>query len=120
MRKVTKAAVNAFYQESPANIGNTSISVYTMSEVKETILYLFGNPIARIVTPKDAPKFMQITDAGWQTRTTIDRLNGLGCSVYTRKGQLFLDGKEWSGNWTTVSPNQEFDAGHVTEKLIPQ
>lgn len=62
-------------------------------------LFLHANPIAR-----HTEKGLEITDAGWDTNTTRERLNGLrGVRVYRRKGQLILNGKEWDGAWVNVS-----------------
>ena len=46
---------------------------------------------------------LQITTAGWNTVTTRERLNGLpNVSVIQRKGKLYLNGKEWDGEWIEV------------------
>jgi hypothetical protein len=44
-----------------------------------------------------------ITDAGWRSNTTKERLNGLsGVSINVRRGVWFLNGREWNGAWTNV------------------
>jgi len=44
-----------------------------------------------------------ITNAGWQSNTTKERLNGLsGVSIYQKNFQWFLNGKPWNGDWITV------------------
>ena len=61
-------------------------------------LFLHANKIAEFRADG-----LWITTAGWDTNTTRERLNGLhGVSVYRRKGELFLNGKAWDGEWTNV------------------
>jgi hypothetical protein len=44
-----------------------------------------------------------ITNAGWDSRTTNERLNGLtGVQVNKRRGTLLLNGREWTGGWVNV------------------
>lgn len=78
------------------NSGNTR--VYQDSE-GATILALHGNPIAR-----RSGTSIQITTAGWNTLTTRERLNGLpGVRVYSKRGQLHLNGNPWDGSWIEVA-----------------
>lgn len=57
-------------------------------------LFLHGNKIAW-----KEPDGIVITTAGWNTKTTKDRLNALpNVSVKTIKGQLMLNDKEWDGS----------------------
>jgi len=64
MRKVTQETVNAFLKGEKKTIGNT------FTDGKS--LYLHGNCIARKVDGK-----IYISNAGWQSVTTKERLNGL-------------------------------------------
>ena len=69
-----------------------------MSTDGET-LRLHGNAIA-----KHTSNGMWITDAGWATRTTKERLNGLsGVRISQRKGVWYLNDIAWSGEWVLVS-----------------
>jgi hypothetical protein len=65
MRKVTSTIVDAFCNRRPRKCGNT--------HTDGNIIYLFGNAIAKW---EDSKLF--ITLAGHNTRTTRERLNGLG------------------------------------------
>lgn len=85
-RKVTKAVCGAFLAGKSLTMGN--------SHTDGKALYLFGNKIAEW---QDGTVW--ITDAGWNTVTTRERLNGLGCQVHTQKGQLYLNGEKWDGKW---------------------
>ena len=89
-RKITEEAVNAFYNNRRFNKSNMSVEVTNGGRV---FLKLHGNTIAG----KDYDGTW-ITDAGWPTRTTFERLNGLNdVSIYTKKGQVYLNGEEWDG-----------------------
>lgn len=72
MRQITRDAVNAFMSGKDFKRGNT--------EVKNGVMYLHGNAIATknnvgYMSP-DAIGIM-VNLAGWNTRTTRERLNGL-------------------------------------------
>lgn len=46
---------------------------------------------------------MEVSVAGYQTKTTLSRLNALpGVSVVKKKGQLYLNGEPWDGDWGSV------------------
>jgi len=89
-RKITQESVAAFYNKVKFYKSNMSVEI---TEEGQTLLKLFGNTIAG----KDY-KGVWITDAGWPTRTTFERLNGLNdVSIYTKKGQTYLNGEKWDG-----------------------
>lgn len=90
MRKITSLAVQAFYNRRKFDNSNTSVEI---TDGSETLLKLHGNTIAGIDRMGT-----WITDAGWPTRTTFERLNGLDdVRVNTKKGQTYLNGEEWDG-----------------------
>jgi hypothetical protein len=44
-----------------------------------------------------------ITNAGWQSTTTKERLNGLsGVRINQVRGQWYLNGNAWNGEWVNV------------------
>ena len=89
-RKITEESVRAFYNNQKFNKSNMSVEVTNGGRV---FLKLHGNTIAG----KDYDGIW-ITDAGWPTRTTFERLNGLNdVRVHTKKGQVYLNGEEWDG-----------------------
>lgn len=95
MRKITKKAIEAFNQNKDLAISNTRIVV------NGTVisLYLFDNLIAERTNGT-----LRITNAGWASNTTKERLNGLeGVSISQKQGIWFLNGKEWDGNWITIN-----------------
>lgn len=92
----------AFYNNEKFSSGNTQVIVHTYkehTELNEILIELYRNRIAR-----NSTKGLEVTLAGWNTPTTRERLNGLqGVRVSTRKGQAYLNGKAWGGEWVTVS-----------------
>lgn len=96
MRKTTQRAVHAFFRREAINLGNTVVDVDYFGNPR---LFLFGNQIARIVD-----NVLEITNAGWASATTKERLNGLhGVQITQRKGVWYLNSKEWDGSWIKVS-----------------
>ena len=71
MRQITEESVEAFMSATPFNKGNMNVEV--MPNV--TILSLFGNEIA--YKYNDPQNTLSITNCGWKTNTTKDRLNAL-------------------------------------------
>lgn len=96
MRKITREAMNAFY--SAKNFSKANTRVETDSS-KNMFLFLFNNLIAEELFGE-----LFITTAGHSTVTTKERLNGLaGVSIYTKKGQMYLNDKPWNGEYTKVN-----------------
>ena len=92
MRQITETVVGAFLRGEACKLKNT--------RTDGTSLWLFDNMIASYTREYG----MQITTAGWNTQTTRERLNGItGVHVTTRRGKLYLNGNEWSGDWTFIS-----------------
>ena len=90
MRKITKNSIQALIAGNHLCKDNTLVT--------EDTLFLHGNPIIQV--REDG---VYIQTAGWNSITTKERLNGLpGVTVYTRKGQLFLNGEPWDGSWKKV------------------
>jgi hypothetical protein len=93
MRQITARICTAFEQRRTLKINN--------SQTDGTSLWLFGNKIAE--WREDG---IWITDAGWQSKTTKERLNGLtGVQITQRAGSWYLNGNLWQGEWTSVSAN---------------
>lgn len=89
-RKITQQAVQAFQDNKAFQGANTSVVINDNGFV---LLELFGNTIAG----KDYDGTW-ITDAGWPTKTTFERLNGLdNVSIYKNKGQVLLNDQPWDG-----------------------
>jgi hypothetical protein len=90
MRQITKQAVAAFMNGYNFKSGNT--------EVRDNAMYLHGNKIAEW---RDGE--LWITNAGWSSNTTKERLNGIpGVSIQQRNYVWYLNSEEWSGQWIKV------------------
>lgn len=100
MKKITREAINAFYTpRTDFNKSNTIVE----GDLEESKLYLFGNLIAIYNHYRHET---HISNAGWQSVTTKERLNGLtGVSIVQRKGDWYLNGELWDGSWVTVENN---------------
>jgi hypothetical protein len=99
MNQTTNKIVKAFLVGRPIKVGN--------SQSTGRAMYLFGNKIAE--WREDG---LWITNCGWQTVTTKERLNGIGMYlnfwIAQRKGSWYITGNElggetyWSGDWVKV------------------
>ena len=95
MRKITADAIRAFRNRQTFKRGNTEVKVFDNS----VALYLHGNMIAEYA----ADGALYIRDGGWQSNTTKERLNGLpNVSIHQKDFQWYLNGEEWSGEWTLI------------------
>ena len=97
MRQITKESVNAFLEVKPFNKQNMKVEVLP----NVTILKLLGNAIA--YRYNDPERTLSITNCGWQTNTTKERLNALLSAlnmggISQRNWNWYLNGKEWDGS----------------------
>ena len=98
MRKITQQAVEAFEAQRSFKSKNTQVRVIPQNGGGSLILLeLHGNTIARHES-WNGKTF--ITNAGWFTVTTKERLNGLrDVSIRQMNWDWYLNGKEWNGDW---------------------
>lgn len=90
MRKVTEQMINAFINHEHKTVGN--------SHTNGTTLFLHGNAIAWHEKGK-----ICITNAGWFSNTTKERLNAIpGVSICQKKGDWYLNGNLWNGKPTII------------------
>ena len=100
MRKITQQAIEKFMNAEPFKSSNTEVVV----KPNVTILKLFGNEIA--YRYNDPENTLSITNCGWETMTTKERLNGIpNVSITQRKKVWYLNGKEWDGELIDINPN---------------
>ena len=90
MRKITEHAVNAFKSGGKLTEGNMS--------VHDGLMYFHGNLIAKW---NEVGK-LEISNCGWFTPTTAERLRGLGVDLTIKNGNWFLSGKPWNGEMIEV------------------
>jgi hypothetical protein len=98
MRTITEKAVEKFLNAETFNSGNTSVKVLP----NVTVLVLFGNEIA--YRYNDPEKTLSITNCGWKTNTTKERLNALpNVKIQVKKGIWYLNGLEWDGKLIDIN-----------------
>jgi len=97
MRKITADAINAFINAKAFKRTNTEVIV----EPNVTILILHGNPIAyKYNDPKGT---LSITNRGYFTATTKERLNGIpGVRIQQKNWNWYLNSKLWDGSLVDV------------------
>lgn len=97
MRKITENSINAFFCDKDFSSGNMAV----LADKQNTRLLLHGNCIATkdIRTGK-----IILSDCGWQTTTTKERLNGI--LDFLNIGRIYQkdftwywkDGKTWKSD----------------------
>lgn len=97
MRQITIDSVNAFMNARKFRKQNMEVKVLP----NVTILLLHGNEIA--YRYNDVNRTLSITDCGWQSVTTKERLNGIpNVQIQQKNFEWFLNGKQWNGNLIDV------------------
>ena len=97
MRQITSDSINAFMNANPFNRQNMSVEVLP----NVTILKLHNNAIA--YKYNDPKKTLSITNCGWFSNTTKERLNGLpNVNICQKNFEWFLNGKKWDGNLINI------------------
>ena len=95
MRKITQESVDKFLSREPFKKSNMQVDqCYGQYRLK-----LHGNTIAVL----DEFNMLSISNAGWDSNTTKERLNGLPhVRIQQKKRVWYLNGVEWNGEWTRV------------------
>jgi len=107
MRQITQDAINAFMSDSNFKRSNTKVEVIENYKAKKTVLKLHGNTIAvRVTKRRTGDKSIYLTNAGWSSVTTKERLNGIpGIDIYQKDFVWYINNKEWNGNWCKYNPS---------------
>lgn len=102
MRKITKESVNAFLSGREYKGGNMRVSNLTlMGKAVTNNMYLHGNLIATINPEKTK---MLISNRGWFTATTKERLNALpNVRIVQKNWDWYLNGKKWDGKTIEIN-----------------
>ena len=97
MKLITQKSVTAFMNAKPFKRDNTEVVVLP----NVTILKLFGNEIAYLYNDPD--RTLSITNCGWFSDTTKERLNAIpNVSIRQSKGLWYLNGAYWDGKLIDV------------------
>tara|TARA_R110000803_G_scaffold72729_2_gene136435 strand:- start:15419 stop:15718 length:300 start_codon:yes stop_codon:yes gene_type:complete len=92
MRQISFDAAEKFMQTKKFKRDNTEVVVLP----NVTILKLYDNEIAYLYN--DPSNTLSITNCGWDTNTTKDRLNALpNVSISQLKGKWYLNNELWNG-----------------------
>ena len=95
MTIISTEASRAFINGDKYKASNTQV----LNVDGVTTMKLFGNPIAS----KTEAQGLRITNSGWMTKTTRERLNAIpGVWVRQSKGIWYLNEREWNGEWVNV------------------
>ncbi len=111
MRKITQQAIEKFMNAEPFKSSNTEVVIYdtTFDRCEYTTraeLRLFGNTIAKRYNDPENTTF--ITNCGWKTMTTKERLNGIPNVNITQRNKVwYLNGKEWDGKLININPKYQ-------------
>ena len=106
MNLITRKIVSAFERRVALKIDN--------SHTDGNSLYLFENKIAQWGVDG-----LYITNAGWKSRVTKERLNGLtGVRITQVRGVWFLNDIEWNGGWVNVNQFSAFET--IEEQSEPE
>jgi len=100
MRKITKESVNAFFNKGKLNKQNMSVFFDRYDNTSRMLLH--NNCIA---TYDHDNKRLTISNCGWFTPTTKERLNALpNVNIVQRNFKWYLNGnlKEWNGSKTVI------------------
>ena len=97
MKQITKKAIEKFMNAQSWKQDNTQVKVLP----NVTILSLFDNEIAYLYN--DPKRTLSITNCGWFSQTTKERLNGIpNVNISQKKGECYLNGVVWDGKLIDV------------------
>ena len=98
MRKITREACHAFENAYVGNYKKSNTTVIRYDDLRAEML-LHGNVIA--YSNADG---IFISNAGYKTNVTKERLNGLtGVHIQQRDFVWYLNGEAWSGIWVKIA-----------------
>ena len=99
MRKITEESVNAFLNRTKFKKQNMEVENKNYGLGIATLLKLHGNTIAILNELNE----LFITNCGWESNTTKERLNALpNVSIRQKNFEWFLNGELWNGELTKI------------------
>ena len=110
MNFTTRRAINAFMSDRKIKLQNTEVYI----KGRKTIMALHGNEIA-FKCHKTGE--ISITNCGWETNVTKERLNGIpGVNIKQVRGIWHLNAKFWNGDLIIINPKKEIKKPIVKAK----
>ena len=98
MRKITTESTKAFLNAEPFKKANMEVKVAP----NVTILLLHGNAIA--YKYNDPKQTLSITNCGWESNTTKERLNALpNVNISQVNFVWYLNGEKWDGKLIDIN-----------------
>lgn len=98
MRQITKQSINAFYNKGKLKKQNMSVFFDRYDQTSRMLLH--DNCIA---TYDHDNKQLKISNCGWFTPTTKERLNALpNVNICQKAFKWYLNGVEWNGEPITI------------------
>ena len=101
MRKITEKVVNAFLNNEGIHKDNTDVKV----EDEYIVMYLFDNAIAR---KHRLTGVIEVSNAGWTSNTTKERLNGIMCARGEYQKQIHQVNYKWYWKDAEPFPNNKW------------
>jgi hypothetical protein len=106
MRKITAESVNAFLNRKEFKKSNMAVTI----EGGITYLKLHNNKIAAMLNDGR----IWISNAGWDTNTTKERLNGIpNVRINQKNWEWFLNGVVWDGKPLCINGLQYNDTPNM-------
>lgn len=99
MKKISIDAARAFLMGKKFKRGNTEVRV----SPNATEMFLHGNQIACLINSPERA-LITLSNAGWFTRTTKERLNAIeGVEINQKNWLWYLNGEAWDGKPKTLN-----------------
>ena len=106
MRKITNQAIKAFIRGKNFKLSNTEVLHFA----EMAYMRLHGNLIATARVIDGRIFDLQISNKGWHTNTTKERLNAFpGVSIAQRNFNWYLNGKEWNGILVVINSDETWE-----------
>jgi hypothetical protein len=102
MRAITKESIKAFYNKG--TLKKQNMNVFFDRYEQTSIMLLHNNCIA---TYDHDNKILTISNCGWFSNTTKERLNALpNVNIIQKNFVWFLNGEEWNGEKININLKQ--------------
>jgi hypothetical protein len=102
MRLITEQSINAFLNKGKLNKQNMNVFYDRYDQTSRMLLH--NNCIATLDHDNN---ILSVSNCGWFTPTTKERLNALpNVSIYQKSFKWYLNGEEWNGKKININLNK--------------